>query len=55
MILHIPKNIQSKLSTNDCKAIDEDYDDYLSYGGSYTFKAWLAHYHFDIYITLYKD
>ena len=51
--IHIPEDIGDRLSYDDKAALNDDYDDYQSYGGSYTFKAWLAHYHQDIYIKAY--
>lgn len=51
--IHVPIHLRHKLHDNDLLAIDEDYDDYLSSGGSFTFEGWLKRYHYDIYIKLY--
>lgn len=51
--IHVPKHLRHKLSDADLLAIDEDYDDYLSYGGRFLFEAWLKHYHSDIHTKLY--
>lgn len=52
--IHIPVEIEDKLSSTDKAALNDDFDDYQAFGGSYSFKGWLAHYHRDIYIKLYK-
>lgn len=54
-LIHIPIEVKNKLDINTQVALNDDYDDYQSYGGRYTFKAWLAHYHVDIYNMVYKE